>query len=120
MARKKPLIPLVAGIFIGLAAGYGGGYLYFENRYADTVADWQLTEVVAANQDLEAGRSLDFEVVVRMDIPYRYRPERYITKEQFMNLIGRKLAFPVERGNILLHSMIAPAKQTPGETEGGP
>ena len=103
------------GTSILLAASLvsGGAAAYFmneqiESRVAERRAEidqkFQLVEAVVAAYDIRVGELLTFENLLVREVPSGYLHADAITPDIVDKIVGRKLLYPIQRGEIVLQS----------------
>lgn len=110
---------LLAGAVAVLSAAFawfaGSQYLRgAEARIAERYeAQHRTREVVVAARRLEAGAVLEAAMLARRAIPERYTPRSAIAPERVGEVLGTELAQPLDRGDVLLSSLLRDRAERP-------
>ncbi len=103
-------------ILLAVALVSGGASAYFMNEYIDNKVtarqaeiDRQYTpvEAVVAAYDIRVGETLSFENLLVRKVPSGFLHTDAITPDFVDNIVGRRLLYPIARGEVLLQSHAA-------------
>jgi pilus assembly protein CpaB len=106
---RTPL--LIAGIFAVLAGLVA--YLLVRTERRDIQRGWEPVQVVVAAQDMSPGETLTRENLAVGTLPSRSVTRSVVTAEDMNSapILGRKLAVPMLRGDVLLYSHVHSASR---------
>lgn len=105
--QNKTWAILAAAVAIGLVAALIA-YSYLTRQIAEIEAraKGETVPVVVAKRDLNKGTALTPETVAIRNVPRAYAHSVAVTPEQFGNLNGQALAFPVKAGEMVIWGLV--------------
>ncbi|MFK8017152.1 MAG: Flp pilus assembly protein CpaB [Gammaproteobacteria bacterium] len=103
-------------VLLAVALVSGGAAAYFMNEYITNTVDarraeldiqYEPVEAVVAAYNIRVGEMLSFENLVVRKVPSGFLHTDAITPDYVENIIGRRLLYPIQRGEVLLQSHAA-------------
>lgn len=92
----------IAGFLTFLGLGAWGLSLYTTEH--NSRANWKLTEVVVAAEDLPVGQELNYENLAFRAVPEPFQSVNVVMRDAVDSAIGQHLAFPVQAGDPIFYN----------------
>jgi pilus assembly protein CpaB len=107
---------LITALMVAGALGTGAAAAYFANGYiertvrtrqAELDSRYQSVRVVVANADLRPGTFLSAQTVAVREVPRNFLHSDAVLADNWKNVAGRVLAYPIRSGETVLQSHLA-------------
>ena len=99
----------VAGFLVFLAVAAYGLTMFTTQR--NSRANWQLTEVVVAAEDLEIGAELNLENLATRAVPQPFQGTNVVQKDRIMEAVDQRLAVAVQAGDPIFYSQFVSMRE---------